>query len=155
MRPKIFPDWNLETIQEYTRPQEDGCMEWKGGAHKQGYAMMRYKKQMRTVHSVIAELKYGERPTKYNGTRVTRTCGNPMCVNPEHIFIDSSSAIQHRRIKEMRKKSKFSIDDVKELRRKYKEDSSWGRIAELAREYKINHNHCAAILYRRLYKWVD
>ena len=64
--PYYVDEWTLESIKEFSDPEYDCCI-WRGGKHKQGYGMMRYKGQMRTVHSVIAELKYGMKPTKYNG----------------------------------------------------------------------------------------
>ncbi len=45
--------WELQDILDNTR-KEDDCLMWRGGTHAQGYCMMRYNQQMRTVHSFVA-----------------------------------------------------------------------------------------------------
>ena len=140
--------WNLKTISEFSDKEND-CNIWRGGKHKQGYAMMRYNGEMRTVHSVIAELKYGERPTKYNGTRVTRTCGNKLCVNSDHIIIKKSSDIQRRRYH--CKNRRLTQEQVREVRKRYAE-GEWGIGRKLAKEYNVSHSTIYATVYNRLYK---
>jgi len=140
--------WNLQTISEFSDKEND-CYIWRGGKHEQGYAMMRYNGEMRTVHSVMAELKYGERPTKYTGTRATRTCGNKLCVNPDHIIIEKSSDIKRRRYH--CKNRKLTQEQVREVRKRYAE-GEWGIGMRLAKEYNVSHNTIYATVNNKLYK---
>ena len=141
-------DWNISTISKFSNEQGD-CLIWRGGKHRQGYAMMRYKGNMRTVHSVIAELKYGYKPTKYTGTRVTRTCGNKMCVNPDHIIIEEASKIQRKRYH--CKARKITQEQAREIRKRYAE-GGWGIGMKLAKEYGVTHNTIYATIANKLYK---
>lgn len=143
--------WNLKTISEFSDKEND-CNIWRGGKHKQGYAMMRYNGEMRTVHSVIAELKYGYKPTKYTGTRVTRTCDNKLCVNPDHIIIKQSSDIKRRRYH--CKDRKITQEQAREIRKRYAE-GGWGIGMKLAKEYGVRHNTIYATIANKLYKEID
>jgi hypothetical protein len=138
----------LEDVLERTE-LVNNCLVWTGATHRQGYGMMRQAGEMRTVHSVVAELKYGERPTKYNGTRVTRTCGNKLCVNPDHIVIEESSKIKRRRYH--CKNRRLTQEQVREVRKRYAE-GEWGIGRKLAKEYNVSHNTIYATVYNRLYK---
>ena len=113
--------------------------------------MMRYEGNMRTVHSVIAEIVYGEKPDKYNGVRVTRTCDNNACVNPEHIIIRSASEIQSEAFTYGKSKSRFTLEQAREIRRKFKE-GSWGIGIRLAEEYGVSTGTIYAIAGNRMYK---
>lgn len=140
--------WNLQTISDFS-DKENNCYIWRGGKHRQNYAMMRYEGEMRTVHSVIAELKYGERPTKYTGTRVTRTCGNKLCVNPDHIIIEEASKIKRRRYH--CKDRKITQEQARDIRKRYAEGKR-GITKILAKEYNVSTHTIYATIGNRLYK---
>ena len=144
-RPK---HWTLKDIVANTR-KEDECLIWKGGTHSQGYGMMRYERNMRTVHSVVAELKYGTKPTKYTGTRVTRTCNNLLCCNPDHIIIVDAGSLQRGNAAE---RGRFTDEEIIEIRRQYDEDYYWGIVSKLAKDYNVTANHMSAICRRWIYK---
>lgn len=140
--------WNLQTIAEYSNPDHE-CKIWIGGKHQQGYAMMRYQGEMRTVHSVISELKYGHRTDKYHGERVTRTCKNKLCVNPDHIVIENSSDIKRRPYHCVnRKLTQEQARDVK-LRL---ETGERGLAKKLAEEYNVKKHIIDSVKYNRSYK---
>ena len=144
-RPK---NWTLSDILANTR-KENECLIWKGGTHSQGYGMMRYERTMRTVHSVVAEIKYGTKPTKYTGTRVTRTCYNLLCCNPDHIIIVDAGSIQRGNAAE---RGRFSDEEIIEIRRQYDEEYYWGIVSKLAKDYNVTANHMSAICRRWIYK---
>jgi len=56
-----YPSKKVKTLEDILERTErvDDCLIWTGGMHEQGYGMMRQDGKMRTVHSVIAEMKYG------------------------------------------------------------------------------------------------
>ena len=140
--------WELQDILDNTR-KEDDCLIWRGGTHAQGYGMMRYKQQMRTVHSVVAEIKYGVKPTKYTGTRVTRTCGNLLCCNPDHIVIVDAGSLQRGNAPE---RGRFTDEEIKEIRRLYDDEYYHGIVSKMARDNQVTLNHMSAICTRRIYK---
>ena len=144
-------EWTLKDITDKGRPFND-CLIWTGGKHSQlGYGMMRYKTKMRTVHSVIAEIKYGTKPTKYSGTRVSRTCNEPACCNPEHIIIVDAGSLQRGNATE---RGRFTDEEVIEIRRRYDNEWYWGIVSDMAREYSVTGNHMSSICRRWTYKKV-
>jgi hypothetical protein len=71
--------------------QENGCIEWQGPKHKQGYGFIGAIKEvdksrlMVTTHRLAARLKLGRELRK--GENVIHTCSNPLCCNPDHIEV--------------------------------------------------------------------
>ena len=143
--------WTLQDILDNTRKEND-CLIWRGGTHAQGYGMMRYEQSMRTVHSVVAEIKYGVKPTKYTGTRVTRTCGNLLCCNPDHIIIVDAGSLQRGNAAD---RGRFTDEEIIEIRRIYDEEHYHGLVGKLAKDYDVTVNHMSAICTRRIYKKVS
>jgi hypothetical protein len=138
----------LEEILENTESDGD-CMIWQGGKHRQGYGMMRQRGEMRTVHSVIAELVYGYKPDKYHGERVVRTCDNNLCVSPDHVIIEQSANLTRKRYH--CKTRLLTQEQVREIRKKYAE-GSWGIGSRLAKEYNVSSYVIYATVSNRLYK---
>jgi len=141
-------DKTMEEVLANTERDGD-CMIWKGGQHRQGYGMMRQRGEMRSCHSVVAELKYGYKPDKYHGERVTRTCDNKLCINPDHIIIEKSSDIKRRRYH--CKDRKLTQEQVREVRKRYAE-GEWGIGQQLAKEYNVSSYVIYATVSNRLYK---
>ena len=148
--PYYVDEWTLETIKNFSDPLDDCCI-WRGGKHKQGYGMMRYKQKMRTVHSVIAELKYGFSPTKYGGVRATRTCDNVACCNPDHIIIKNACEIQSGIYP---KKRTLSMETVRQIREEYA-NGDYGRGPKLAKKYGISDHMIYSIAANRTYKELE
>jgi len=138
----------LEEILENTERDGD-CMIWQGGKHRQGYGMMRQRGEMRTVHSVVAELVYGYKPDKYHGERVVRTCDNNLCVSPDHVIIEQTANLTRKRYH--CKNRKLTQEQVREIRQKYAE-GSWGIGSRLAKEYNVSTYVIYATVSNRLYK---
>ena len=145
--PYYVNQWTLETIKNFSDPLDECCI-WRGGKHKQGYGMMRYKGKMRTVHSVITELKYGVKPTKYSGTRATRTCDNVACCNPDHIVIKNATDIRSGIFPPKRS---ISMETVRAIREEYA-NGKHGRGPRLAKKYGISIHMVYSIAGYRTYK---
>ena len=138
----------IEDILENCERVGDCCI-WKGATHTQGYGMMRQKGVMRSVHSVVAELKYGRKPTKYGGERVSRTCDNNLCANPEHIVIvPAHTLLRGKRIV----RGKFKDDDIREIRRRFDNEYYHGIVTEMAKQYNVTVSLISGICSRRIYK---
>ena len=60
------------------------CWEYQGGKNNIGYGMIRDDKRMRTTHRVSYEEHKGPIPP---GMCVCHTCDNPICCNPNHLWL--------------------------------------------------------------------
>lgn len=147
--PKIVKK-TIEDILERTERDGDCCI-WVGAKHVQGYGMMRQEGVMRSVHSVVAELKYGRKPTKYGGERVTRTCENIDCVNPEHVVIVNASQIQSGIYP---KKRTLSMETIRAIREDYA-NGDYGCGPKLAKKYNISVHMIYSIAANRTYKELE
>jgi hypothetical protein len=80
---------NMSRYRQRISPRPNGCVEWTGAKHRQGYGMCvairdSDKKRIMTVtHRVAMRLKLGRAIDANEG--ITHICNNPLCVNPEHL----------------------------------------------------------------------
>ena len=148
---EVRKDKTLEEVLANTGLFGD-CMLWKGGRHQQNYGMMRQRGEMRSCHSVVAELKYGYKPDKYHGERVTRTCNNNLCIAPDHIIIEKTANIKRARY--ICKNRKLTQEQARDIRKRVAEGdhTTTGTLAE---EYNISKNMVYGIKYNRMYKERD
>lgn len=66
---------------------KDGCWLTDLLTLKNGHTQINVEGKMKATHRVAYEIYKGEIP---DGMYVLRTCKNPGCINPEHLFLDSS-----------------------------------------------------------------
>lgn len=85
----------MDRFAELQKPTENGCIEWTGPKHRQGYGFIgaindaTKKRLMVTVHRFVARLKLGRALKK--GEVVVHSCSNPACCNPDHLIIGTLS----------------------------------------------------------------
>lgn len=60
----------------------DGCWLWMGRPAQAGYGRFSWRRVVRLAHRVSFELVKGPIP---EGLEIDHLCGNPPCVNPEHL----------------------------------------------------------------------
>ena len=61
---------------------ENGCLEWQGGRHEQGYGLVGYKGRCWRAHR-LSYTFFNGKITK--GLFVMHKCDNPPCCNPDHL----------------------------------------------------------------------
>lgn len=71
-----------------TVDDETSCWRWNGSKDKGGYGQVQIKKKLKSVRRVLFELC--ERPIT-KGKKLCNTCGDNVCVNPEHQHIGMHS----------------------------------------------------------------
>ena len=88
------------------------CWLWIGGVNNNGYGRMIFRGKQRTAHSIMYELENG--PAPKDGC-ILRSCGNKLCVMPDHLVLDSRKTHFVRHGPE-RPNAKLTIDQVIEIR---------------------------------------
>jgi len=143
-----------ETIESRCDKDEDtGCWNWTRATHVQGYAFMRYgNKGMMTVQRVMAiELELF--PNIDFNSRITTSCDNKLCCNPEHIIRQTHTEVMHRRYAKYGNGGRFEgIErDVRDEYNHMKMNQMPRTINILAHKYKCH----PALVYRAIHKAND
>ena len=63
--------------------EENGCWQWIGAKNRKGYGFFFWKGKQRYAHRVVWDMRHGEFPP--DNLTIDHLCGNPGCVNPEHL----------------------------------------------------------------------
>jgi HNH endonuclease len=71
-----------QNTSEYLIDLETGCWVWQRSTSFQGYGQVWYKGRLHRAHRVFYELHRGPIP---EGLQIDHTCGNRLCVNPDHL----------------------------------------------------------------------
>lgn len=90
---------NMARYRQRITPSIDNtCVLWTGARHAQGYGMVvairdsDKKRIMTTTHRVAMRMKLGRGLTVDEA--VTHTCGDPRCVNPDHLTLKNAPQLE-------------------------------------------------------------
>lgn len=124
---------------------DDECWEWEGGTHPvSGYGLYRIKFLLKSplTHRVSWTLSNGEIPKEM---WVLHDCDNPICVNPNHLYLgNAKNNADDRESRGRGNKFKLSEDDIAHI--KNRKDSSLEELSNTfgvtkATIYKIQSGH--------------
>lgn len=93
------------------------CWTWVGAVSSNGYGHININGKLISAHRLSWELFHNEKPGK---KFVLHKCDNPLCVNPDHLFLGTNSDNQRDCIAKGRRAKKctrYTQSTVKELQR--------------------------------------
>jgi len=131
----------------------DECWEWKAGLNSKGYGNLKHEGKSQLAHRVSYQLKHGAIPKGdgYHGMCVLHKCDNPLCVNPNHLFLGT----QKDNMTDMNKKERSGLTKLREvdvinIRAIYEHTSA--TYQKLADIYSITNSAIGEIIRRKT--WV-
>lgn len=122
-------------------PELGACWEWMGGGNGVGYGQVRLNHRQIGTHQAAWELTHGAVPP---GMWVLRKCENPLCCNPNHLYLGTAKDNRRR----MSKLTRAQADDI---RRRY--DAGTAKQKDLAAEYRVSIMMVNLIVNRKA--WID
>lgn len=137
-----------------------GCWVWTGSRTRKykGYGQTWYGGRKTLVHRVAAELSGMDLST---GLLVLHKCDNPLCCNPDHLFLgttqdNSDDMIVKGRLVTLRgderKSPKLREDQVLEIRKIYSEGGVTQR--QLAKKYNVDQRLIWGVVNREFWKHI-
>ena len=130
------------------------CHWWAGGLDTHGYGQFSVDGKANLAHRVSYELYKG---AVTDGLQVLHTCDQPLCVNPDHLFLGTHQDNMDDKVKKGRQsaligernpKAVLTEGDVREIRASGKSQK------DLANEYGVGQTAISRVLLRQSWKHV-
>ena len=133
----------------------ESCWPWIGARHRNGYGAMNYSGRIMRVHRISWLINNGAIP---EGKQILHTCDNPLCVNPDHLFVGTNSDNMADKVRKGRQakgenqgSSKLQENSVREIRQKYQQGISQ---RELAKQYNVSTPAISQIVTKKCWGWL-
>jgi hypothetical protein len=135
--------------------KRDGCWNWPGARFVSGYGKVRWHGKSKLAHRVAWELARGPIP---KGQQVCHRYDNPLCINPDHLFLGTMKDNMVDKIRKGRQArgeqcggSKLTEQAVREMRSRAARGAS---LTTLAREYGVAPSHVSKVVSGARWGWL-
>lgn len=155
-----------EDIREYLLrhvvipPDENSCWEWNGTINDNGYGMAYVRQSSIRASRLSYEIFVGPIPEDLHVLHDPEICNNRRCINPKHLRCGTNyENVQDRFVSgtqpqgESHYISKITEDDVREIRRLYKEEHL--RYVDIAIRFNIDFVTVHDAVKAKTWKHVD
>ena len=148
---------HLKKIFERSVIKQDGCWDWNGGNHSQGYIPMKDGKKFTWAHRISWIINFGEIK---DGLWVLHKCDNKRCTNPEHLFLGTCQDNIDDMDNKGRRNTPKGINHINakltdEKVKKIKELLNLGvTVARICKDYNMSNGAIDAIKYGKTWKHV-
>ena len=143
------------------KPTKGGCLIWKGSKSPYGYGIILRERQGKRrghfTHRFAYELANGPIP---KGLNVCHKCDNPLCCNPQHLFLGTHSDNNRdmnqkgRNVRgEKQGHAKLTAKIVIAIRHRY--EAGGVTLKSLGSEFGIHFSTISNIVRRKTWKHVD
>lgn len=150
---------NLSPVECLLDPST-GCWIWQRGKSTRGYGVKPTQDGKEYAHRHYYELAYGPIP---EGLDVCHTCDNPSCVNPAHMFLGTAKDNALDMVAKGRARnephrgedngnSRFTEEDIREMRRMYADGVSQTKIAH---QFHTSQGSVGDIVRRETWKHIE
>lgn len=159
---RVVPPHQKATIEEAlwaysTASAPEDCWEWTGTVVG-GYGTLTYKGKSWLAHRLSYTIHFGEFAAELC---VCHRCDNPLCVNPNHLFLGTRADNNLDKMQKNRHVAangerngghRLTADDVREIRRLHSEGT---QNAELAKQFGVGKSTISSITLRRSWKHAE
>ncbi len=137
---------------------EDECWEWLGCKDKNGYGQFRVNNKTYKSHRISWILENGDIPENYC---ICHSCDNPLCCNPNHLFLGTHKDNIADRDKKGRQAIRNGIkngnhkkidQEILEIRQKYLTGLYTQK--DLAEEYGVSQTQISFIVNKKQWKHI-
>jgi len=140
----IVPDGFLERFEKKIH-RTAACWEWIGNTSRDGYGVVAITRgntrHYHHAHRLAYELYVGPIPA---GLLVCHHCDNRPCVNPNHLFLGTSSDNLRDAVTKGRLRKKITLEDADEIRRAYA--AGEGTLAVVGERFGVCGAHVSRIV---------
>lgn len=139
---------NIEKFtKSYKINPETNCFVWQLSTRSTGYGQVRYKGKRESAHRLSYKVFIGPIPEQHC---VCHTCDNPLCVNPEHLFLgtaydNAQDCKRKNRKSRIRTQSKLSPEQVLAIKRLLSKNKTVGIQSFIARWMGVTRACISAI----------
>ncbi len=147
------------------KKSDNECWPWTGSRNyrpdnkQMTYGWLRWKGQMSRAHRVAWQLANSS--VIPIGMQILHTCDNPVCCNPAHLRIGThvenmadmkvkGRAVALRGADSPR--AKFTEEEVREIRKRYKTRWPYLGVGQLAKEYGVHRTTMSSLIRGKSYK---